>query len=362
MSITSEINRSAEFTTDGIETDFDFDLLIHADTEIQVWYQVTGGDYVQLTLDTHYTVVFTEDGGTVTTIGGDSPYAAGKILIIRHLPITQLTNWLYNDNHTGQTHQDDFDRSVMRDLQIQEQLDRCLGFAIHSGTFGIEFPEPVADNLIGWNAAGDALENKDDVTGLMSLPPADGNFTVGDGTEWVVESGNTARTSLGLGASDSPTFLGLTIGSATAHDPTLTFASEGVDGTIHWEDVGDFFEISSDVNIDGFLVADGLYVGGAPFINFGGDNDLLFAADTYSWYLGGVLEYSFSATEFDAQSNDITTTGTGTFGDLTLSGLTPGSVLFAGAGGAISQDNDNFFFDNANNTFRTKRILAGGVC
>jgi len=211
MAVTSESNRTAELVTDGAETEFDFSMLIHADTEVQVWYKATGGDYAQLTLDTHYTVVFTEDGGTVTTIGGDSPYAAGKIVIIRHLAITQQTNWLYNDNHTGQQHQDDFDRTVMRDLQIQEQLDRCVGFATHSTTYGIEFPEPLADTIIGWNTAGDALENKAAISEPVLLSPVDSNFIVGDGTNWIVESGNTARTSLGLGNDDDTEFGSITI-------------------------------------------------------------------------------------------------------------------------------------------------------
>jgi fibronectin-binding autotransporter adhesin len=38
----------------------------------------------------------------------------------------------------------------------------------------------------------------------------------------------------------------------------------------------------------------------------------------------------------------------GDFSTLTVSGLTPGSVIFAGAGGALSQDNANFFWDNGN--------------
>jgi hypothetical protein len=43
---------------------------------------------------------------------------------------------------------------------------------------------------------------------------------------------------------------------------------------------------------------------------------------------------------------------------LTLSGLTVGSVLFAGAGGVLSQDNANFFFDDTNNNLR---LFGGGV-
>jgi hypothetical protein len=39
----------------------------------------------------------------------------------------------------------------------------------------------------------------------------------------------------------------------------------------------------------------------------------------------------------------------GNFSAVTVSGLTPGSVIFAGTGGALSQDNANFFWDDANN-------------
>jgi hypothetical protein len=39
----------------------------------------------------------------------------------------------------------------------------------------------------------------------------------------------------------------------------------------------------------------------------------------------------------------------GDFSTVTVSGLTPGSVIFAGTGGALSQDNANFFWDDVNN-------------
>lgn len=47
----------------------------------------------------------------------------------------------------------------------------------------------------------------------------------------------------------------------------------------------------------------------------------------------------------DFQVNRITFTAAG---GLTVSGLTSGSVLFSGAGGAVSQNNANFFWDNTN--------------
>ena len=43
-----------------------------------------------------------------------------------------------------------------------------------------------------------------DLTTLSNLTHADGSFIVSDGTQYVLESGSTARTSLGLGTGDSP--------------------------------------------------------------------------------------------------------------------------------------------------------------
>jgi hypothetical protein len=49
------------------------------------------------------------------------------------------------------------------------------------------------------------------LTDIAGLTPTDGNFIVGDGTNFVLESGNTARTSLGLGTGDSPTFTNISV-------------------------------------------------------------------------------------------------------------------------------------------------------
>lgn len=64
------------------------------------------------------------------------------------------------------------------------------------------------------------------VTDITNLAVTDGNFIVGDGSSFVTESGNTARTSLGLGTGDSPQFTAVNIGDAA--DTTITRASAGV--------------------------------------------------------------------------------------------------------------------------------------
>jgi len=50
------------------------------------------------------------------------------------------------------------------------------------------------------------------LTAIAALAVTDGNIIVGNGSTWVAESGATARTSLGLGTGDSPTFAGVTSG------------------------------------------------------------------------------------------------------------------------------------------------------
>lgn len=78
-----------------------------------------------------------------------------------------------------------------------------------------------------------AIEELDQETDLAGLTHADGGFVVSDGTDWTIESGATARTSMGVGTADSPQFTGIEVGHAT--DTTLTRASAGdlnVEGNI----------------------------------------------------------------------------------------------------------------------------------
>ena len=60
------------------------------------------------------------------------------------------------------------------------------------------------------------------LTDVAGLAVTDGGFIVGDGSNFVLETGNTARASLGLGTSDSPTFNGLTLSGDLIINGTTT--------------------------------------------------------------------------------------------------------------------------------------------
>lgn len=111
--------------------------------------------------------------------------------------------------------------------------------------------ERISQLAVGVPAAGDYVPFVDDPGGtpvtkkflwdqgivdLAALDVTNGNFIVGDGSNWVEESGATARTSLGLGTGDSPTFAGITangaglinVNSATAFVVEDTSTSDNV--------------------------------------------------------------------------------------------------------------------------------------
>lgn len=70
---------------------------------------------------------------------------------------------------------------------------------------------------------------------------------------------------------------------------------------------------------------------------------------THSAYLTAETDPVYSANTYATGMNQgVATTDSPSFVNATLSGKTAGSILFAGAGGAITQDNANFFYDDTN--------------
>lgn len=72
----------------------------------------------------------------------------------------------------------------------------AAGDHAHTGVY-----EPADATILKAADIGVSVQAYDaDLTALGSLAKSDGNFIVGNGTTWVVESGSTARNSLGLGS------------------------------------------------------------------------------------------------------------------------------------------------------------------
>lgn len=122
---------------------------------------------------------------------------------------------------------------------------------------------------------------------ISALAVTDGNIIVGDGATWVAESGATARTSLGLGTGDSPTFTDIIASSGAA----IGFAGTPADDVV---EVGDAaFEM--DFN-----------AGTQPRVAF--DTNDLFgytrSTNTFAWVIGSTTEMTLNATNLSPGAND----------------------------------------------------------
>jgi len=183
--------------------------------------------------DAAYVLAYlTDRGREAENLWSTSDTAAQETFII------QATDYVENDPFPADTHEQALDKLTMLAQQNEEQLDRTLSSPTSATITNGELPaaDVVANYILRVNAAATGFEavSATDAALSGSLTPTDGNFIVGDGTDFVVESGATARTSIGLGTGNNVTFTNVT-GSGTLNitgtitGPSGTWDSGGVD-------------------------------------------------------------------------------------------------------------------------------------
>ena len=112
-----------------------------------------------------------------------------------------------------------------------------------------------------------AVKDYVDGQGIAALTASDGNFVVGNGSAFVVESGSTARDSIGLGTSGHIQFHCLGVGQAASTnngqiDATTLYASANIG-----KDSGDYITWTTDTQMD-------FYVNGSNEMRLEADGDL----------------------------------------------------------------------------------------
>lgn len=148
-------------TGDGSEDEFDFAFKVFANTDLLVVLvdPVTFVGTLQ-TLGVDYTVTLNTStvGGTVVF---DTPPTDGEYVSIRrNVPITQTTDIPSGGLFREVQIENALDKAVLIMQQLNELAQRGILQSPYVASSTIIFPVPEVNKYIGWNAAGDALENK----------------------------------------------------------------------------------------------------------------------------------------------------------------------------------------------------------
>lgn len=147
----------------GSKVDFDFNFKCQSTSELKVYKIVTATGALTLqTLGVDFTAVLstTTEGGTVTYT--TAPTALQTSFIGRDVSDVQDADIPSVSVFREEQLENALDKRTMVSQQLGEKLERTITFATTQDMTSIsaELPAPVADQILGWNTAGTALENK----------------------------------------------------------------------------------------------------------------------------------------------------------------------------------------------------------
>ncbi|MEX3008367.1 hypothetical protein [Hoeflea sp. TYP-13] len=184
MTISTTTNR-VRTAGDGSTTAFSFPYYFEADAHLAVYLTDAAGTETLQTISTHYTVSGAGAGGGGTVTFVTAPATTETVTIIRNEPLTQNTDANDVGTFREQAFESQFDRHARQVQRLFEMAGRALKFRKSSANTDIDFPEPIAGLIPGWNSDATGLENKAVADVGESFPAVALNF-------FRRNSGNTA--------------------------------------------------------------------------------------------------------------------------------------------------------------------------
>lgn len=179
MTVTSTTRRII-YDGDGSTYIFPYTFKIFADDELVVVYTDIAGESTTWTLDTHYTVTGAgnNSGGNVVikkTPTNYTPAAGTTITIYRELDILQESDYIENSPLHADTLEDDFDKGVMIDQQLHDDLSRCISAPITDGSSSLELPFSSlrANKILMFDASGGVITSTMAEAGLIDSGTVD---------------------------------------------------------------------------------------------------------------------------------------------------------------------------------------------
>lgn len=157
MTVENENYRN-DYNGNDSTTSFPVTFYFLADEHLRVILTDAAGVSVDQVLTTDYTVTGAgaESGGTVEMVV--APATGEQLTILRDVPLTQLYDYIENDNFPAESHETALDKLTMIVQQQEEELDRV--FTIEPAYAGTDIETvPLADSFLVWDDDGDELTN-----------------------------------------------------------------------------------------------------------------------------------------------------------------------------------------------------------
>jgi hypothetical protein len=154
MQITDDKSEIRYTAAEG-QTDFIFDFPVYEFSDLVVYDGTPTTDGVEwsaaLTLGTDYTAEHTDEDAKT----GRVQFATGRglghrILIQRHVPLTQSSQYVDDDKLPAKVFEGDINRGIMIDQQHARQLAKCFKLADTSALENLIVPEPEAEKVLYW--------------------------------------------------------------------------------------------------------------------------------------------------------------------------------------------------------------------
>lgn len=159
----SSTTTKVSYTGNNVTTVFAYTFKIFAESEIKVYV-----DNVLKSLTTHYTLsgVGSASGGNVTFTSGNTPGTGAKVVFLRSIARTQVTDYVENDTFPAETHEAALDKLTF----ILQEIDNTLTGDIFrfaesvsdAGTVTITLnATDRASKLLSFDASGDLIATQE---------------------------------------------------------------------------------------------------------------------------------------------------------------------------------------------------------
>ncbi|WP_027721962.1 hypothetical protein [Maridesulfovibrio zosterae] len=240
------------FAGDGVQNMFDFNFRIFKENDLSAVVRSGGIDEIKLAPGSDFKIVSgigNEAGGRVQYPVSGEPLPSGEsITFYRTISYSQELELVDNDPFSASLLNEAFDRGVMRDQQLQEQLDRALKYDISTPAEEVLTPQVFMQRVTdsrdsAASALFGAVQARDDA--LLAQTAAQ---TAQAGAEAAQNAAESARDSAARIAFED-------LAALRSVTPILSGPAEAPHGTLVTIEITDHIndaETSYDLNVSGF--------------------------------------------------------------------------------------------------------------